>query len=46
MESADVATSGQQVRRCFNQVIEIGIVELFRGAQCLIEVIRSSGEEM
>jgi hypothetical protein len=35
-ESAEVATSGKLV----------AILELIRGAQCLIEVIRSSGKEM
>ena len=29
-----------------NKLIYVAILELIRGAQCLIEVIRSSGEEI
>jgi hypothetical protein len=31
---------------CQNKLIYCAILELIRGAQCLIEVIRFSGEEM
>jgi hypothetical protein len=46
-ESAEVATSVMATadHRCLTS-FSVAILELIRGAQCLIEVIRSSGEEM
>jgi hypothetical protein len=51
-ESAEVATSDKfRYLTCEISVFQtnssiVAILELIRGAQCLIEVMRSSGEEM